>query len=904
MSRPYRVSIKIGRQLLLLLFSLILIIVCSFCYGRIFSVAQTPSFKLELPRIDPRINPKIDPQLIPGSIRLPNWDFDFGLRDWEKTGTAFDSQPTYGNNVIAARVIGNGTSYSMPLGGDYWKDTAFPIGYKKNYWIGTYENRPNANITRGRIQGDNPQGTLTSQPFTINTNYITFLIGGGNDINRLKIELLEETSPNSYQPVAGTAKTGRNNELFRRDWWDVRTLRGKKARIRIVDNASGRWGHINVDDIQFQDIEPPYAPPPAGADLPSLNAFKDGDVWRDLDFPLWGFADMHTHPMSHLGFGKKLMHGVPDIGSIIPAGTRNCNKRDEIATSIEQALGNCNATHGGKGLDNGCGNYLRAALVNQVDQVYDHRFGLPFGKEPFNAHGDHPHDGYPNFTHWPHFTGVTHQQMWVDWIKRTYDGGERVMVALAVNNHLLTEAVDGDNPKSDKASADLQITEITKFVNRHSDRTKPVGSLDNFMEIAYSPTDLRRIVRSNKLAVVLGIEIDNIGDFNYSTILPSEARTPDNERKVRDEIERLYRAGVRYIFPIHAVDNKFGGAAVYEDLFNIANRFSAVQPLPSEIGSTIPGTGFKIETAPDSSIRYQLKPHLETALMAGIRGAVEAVEGIPVPNPNIFRPVVPLKDVLRGERDYQVVKNYFLTPDPLAETYRLTPRGHRNQKGLTPIGEFAIQEIMRRGMMIDIDHMSEKSANRTLEIADAPIKYPINSGHNGIRGLDSSGSQSENTRSDAQLEKIFGLGGMLGVGFSKSSSTQFQRNYSLAVSKMAGIPAAIGTDINGLEPAPAPRFGKYANFYSGGGSADDRTRVRYVGVSSPGTGEPLTVLQTGNKKWNINTDGVAHYGLLPDFLQELKNVGLTSDDRTSFFMSANEFAQMWDKSLQASVRVP
>lgn len=870
--------------------------------------------QVSIPRIDlPTPIPRIDPDRI--RLRLPSWNFELGLNNWEKTGTAFDSQPTYGSNVIAARVIGNGTSYSMPLGGDYWKDTAFPIGHKQNYWIGTYENRPNKDTLRGRIQGDSPQGTLTSQPFTVNNNYITFLIGGGNDINRLKIELLEETAPDSYRTVAGTARTGRNNELFRRDWWDVRLLRGKRARIRIVDTASGGWGHINVDDIQFQDIEPPYGSPPEGADLPTLTAFKDGDVWRDLDFPLWGFADMHTHPMAHLAFGKKLLHGVPDIGSIIPAGTRykgfnvferECNTNDEVATSIEQALGNCNATHGGRGEDNDCGNYLRAALVNQVDEDYVHRFGVPFDKEPFNAHGDHPHDGYPNFTHWPHFSGVTHQQMWVDWIKRTYDGGERVMVALAVNNHLLAEALDGDAPKSDKASADLQITEIKKFVDRHSNRARPIGSVDNFMEIAYSPTDLRRIIRSNKMAVVLGVEIDNIGDFNYSTVLPSEARTPENERKVRDEIERLYRTGVRYIYPIHAVDNKFGGAAVYVDLFNIANRFSAVQPLPPEIGSTIPGTGFKIETAPDSSVRYQLKPHLDTTLMAGIRGAVEDVEGIRVPNPNFpfIPPMVPLRDILRGERDYQVVKSYFLTPDPLAETYNSTPRGHRNQKDLTPIGEFAIKEMMRRGIMIDIDHMSEKAVSEAIEIADIPIRYPLNSGHNGIRRPDGSDNQSENTRSDAQLRKIFELGGMLGVGYGSSSATNFSQNYSLAVSKMAGIPAAIGTDINGLVPGPAPRFGQYANFYGGSISADENTRVKYVDVIGPGSGEPLTILQTGPiKKWDINIDGVAHYGLLPDFLQELKNVGLTSDDMSSFFMSANEFAQMWDKSLQASTRV-
>ena len=36
---------------------------------------------------------------------------------------------------------------------------------------------------------------------------------------------------------------------------------------------------------------------------------------------------------SHLGFGKKLIHGAPDVGSLIPAGTRDCNPTDVRATT-------------------------------------------------------------------------------------------------------------------------------------------------------------------------------------------------------------------------------------------------------------------------------------------------------------------------------------------------------------------------------------------------------------------------------------------------------------------------------------------------------------------------------------------------------------------------------------------
>lgn len=34
---------------------------------------------------------------------------------------------------------------------------------------------------------------------------------------------------------------------------------------------------------------------------------------------------------------------------------------------------------------------------------------------------------------------------------------------------------------------------------------------------------------------------------------------------------RLYGEGVRYIFPVHVLDNAFGGSAAYVHLFNVSN---------------------------------------------------------------------------------------------------------------------------------------------------------------------------------------------------------------------------------------------------------------------------------------------------------------------------------------------
>jgi len=45
---------------------------------------------------------------------------------------------------------------------------------------------------------------------------------------------------------------------------------------------------------------------------------------------------------------------------------------------------------------------------------------------------------------------------------------------------------------------------------------------------------------------------------------------------------------------------------------------------------------------------------------------------------------------------------------------------------------------------------------------------------------------------------------------------------------------------------------------------------------------------------------MAHYGLLPDFLQDLRNVGLTEADLEPLFRSAEDFVRMWGACEQAA----
>jgi hypothetical protein len=97
--------------------------------------------------------------------------------------------------------------------------------------------------------GDDDKGSLTSPPFVINQKYLTCLLGGGADPEG-------GTALGIYLEVNGQIvrkATGANSDTMALRVWDVSDLVGKNARIIIMDNATGPYGHIEVDQIVLTD---------------------------------------------------------------------------------------------------------------------------------------------------------------------------------------------------------------------------------------------------------------------------------------------------------------------------------------------------------------------------------------------------------------------------------------------------------------------------------------------------------------------------------------------------------------------------------------------------------------------------------------------------------------------------
>jgi sucrose-6-phosphate hydrolase SacC (GH32 family) len=96
---------------------------------------------------------------------------------------------------------------------------------------------------------------LISPQFTIERKYVTFLIGGGGFAGKTCMNLLVDGKAVRTATGPNTMPGGR--EALEPGSWDVGELAGKTAQIQIVDNATGGWGHINVDQIVLSDRKPP-----------------------------------------------------------------------------------------------------------------------------------------------------------------------------------------------------------------------------------------------------------------------------------------------------------------------------------------------------------------------------------------------------------------------------------------------------------------------------------------------------------------------------------------------------------------------------------------------------------------------------------------------------------------------
>ncbi|MGI6350579.1 MAG: GH32 C-terminal domain-containing protein [Armatimonadota bacterium] len=104
-------------------------------------------------------------------------------------------------------------------------------------------------LVNSYLGGDGTVGRLISPTFTISAPWLTFRVGGGYQPGRAEMRLVAEGE--IVRRVTGPNARAGGSERLHPASWNVADLMGREARIEIVDDAVGGWGHINVDEIRL-----------------------------------------------------------------------------------------------------------------------------------------------------------------------------------------------------------------------------------------------------------------------------------------------------------------------------------------------------------------------------------------------------------------------------------------------------------------------------------------------------------------------------------------------------------------------------------------------------------------------------------------------------------------------------
>ncbi|HXT41931.1 MAG TPA: PVC-type heme-binding CxxCH protein [Candidatus Angelobacter sp.] len=215
--------------------------------------------------------PGIKPVGVDG--KLLNLDFETGdLRDWKAWGRAFEGQPIKGDTV-------------SPRRGD------MKSAHQGNYWIGGFEKL-----------GDDPKGTLTSAQFKVTHPWAGFLVAGGASPGT-RVELVRADNQEIIFKTSGA-----ESETLRPVVVDLQKQLGREIFIRVVDDLSGPWGHVNFDDFEFYAQRPKFDnefdPLKIASEAPPADIFKFAGVSPEKA------AEIMTLPP---GFKATLFAGEPDV---------------------------------------------------------------------------------------------------------------------------------------------------------------------------------------------------------------------------------------------------------------------------------------------------------------------------------------------------------------------------------------------------------------------------------------------------------------------------------------------------------------------------------------------------------------------------------------------------------------
>jgi microsomal dipeptidase-like Zn-dependent dipeptidase len=263
---------------------------------------------------------------------------------------------------------------------------------------------------------------------------------------------------------------------------------------------------------------------------------------------LEGFADLHLHMFAEEAFGGGWLAGkavgATELALAVCDGGdpgNHARLRDDLSV-----------------LFNNCDPQLLADTADEVPilqailtlgglGISELIGDLPGSDGDTGMHIDRM-NGWPELDGWPRWDVIAHQQSWEGWLHDAYDAGLRIQVVSAVSFDWLCRAIPPDNVKRPQCDEMDDVRVQLELVNAFA-----LANAD-WVEIALTAEDARRIVQEDKLALILSIEASHIfGDGDWRT-----------------QLDEFHGLGVRTFQMVHQLDNRFGGAAPHNTIFHVA----------------------------------------------------------------------------------------------------------------------------------------------------------------------------------------------------------------------------------------------------------------------------------------------------------------------------------------------
>jgi microsomal dipeptidase-like Zn-dependent dipeptidase len=198
------------------------------------------------------------------------------------------------------------------------------------------------------------------------------------------------------------------------------------------------------------------------------------------------------------------------------------------------------------------------------------------------------------------------------------------------------------------------------------------------------------------------------------------------------------------------------------------------------------------------------------------------------------------------------------------------PQGpHCNVLELSDLGEAMIRGMADRGMIFDPDHMSARAQTQALDLVESL-------GYSGI-------VSSHGWSNDTIYPRIYKLGGVITPY--AGGSAGFVHNYfhtKAWADDRYYFGFGYGSDVNGFGSQGGPRSGNESN----------PVTYPFTGFG----GVTVNQQQSGTYTYDINSDGVSHYGLYPDWIEDLRRQagdGIIAD----MARGPEAYLQMWERAI-------